>query len=154
MVYDKLSSKPQIFCLITITSDLGDSFLSLDLTLSAELLDVESDEVIIWQTLQWTAGRSLPITFPLSKARAKRPLRIRVGVEPKSRYDEFSKLLDEDSRGVVSAWSAQIDPSASGTEAEKLVERRFAVGNGIRLGIWEETGESIARHLWYFVYPA
>lgn len=149
IVYEKNTSKPQIYCLITITSDLGDSFLPHDLMLSAELLDAESEEVILWKTVKWTGGRSVPITFPVSKTRGTRPMKVRLGVEPKSRCDEFNKLLDEDFRGTVSAWSVQIDPSASGTEAEKLVERRFDVGNGVRVDVWEETGESIARHLWY-----
>jgi len=146
---EKNTSKRQLYCLITITSDLGDSFLHRDLALCAELLDADTDEVIVWNTVQWTGGRSLPITFPLSRSRGARPVRVRVGVEPKSRYDEFSKLQDEEFRGTVSAWSAPVVPSADGNEAVKLVERRFDVGDGVRVNIWEETGESIARHLWY-----
>ncbi|KAF2683444.1 hypothetical protein K458DRAFT_390059 [Lentithecium fluviatile CBS 122367] len=148
IVHEKNTSRPQICCLITITSDLGDSFLPHDLTLSAELLDAETEEVIVWKTAQWTGGRTLPITFPLSKSRGARLLKLRVGVEPKSKCDEFSQLLDEDFRGTVSAWSAQFDPSAESNEAEKLVERRFDMGNEVQVNVWEETGESIARHLW------
>jgi hypothetical protein len=149
MAVEKNTAKPQLYSLITITSDLGDSFLLHDLALSAELLDAETDEIIVWKTVQWSGGRSLPITFPLSKSRGARPVRVRIGVEPKSSCDEFSKLQDEDFRGTVSAWSAPVDPSALGNEAAKLVERRFDVGDGVRVNVWEETGESIARHLWY-----
>jgi hypothetical protein len=148
IICDKNTLKPQLHCLVTITSDLGDSFLPYNLTLSAELLDAESNEVKLWQTVQWTSARSLPIIFPLSRARNTRPLRVYIGVEPKATYDKFGRLLNDEFRATVSAWSAQIDPLASATEAERLVERRFDVGNGVRIGIWEETGESIARHLW------
>jgi hypothetical protein len=146
---EKNTSRLQLYCLITITSDLGDSFLLHDLALSAELLDAETEEIIVWKTAQWTGGRSLPITFPLSKSRRGRPVRVRVGVEPKLTYDNFRRLLDHDCRGTVSAWSAAVVPSASGNGAVKLVERRFKVGEGVHVSLWEETGESIARHLWY-----
>lgn len=149
IVREKNSSKPYLSCLITITSDLGDSFLAHDITLSAELVDAETDEIIVWKSVQWHGGRTLPIALPLSKSRSARPIRVRVGVEPKSPYDEFSRLLDEDVRGTVSVWSAALDPSSPGNEAKKLAERRFRVGNGELMSIWEETGESIARHLWY-----
>jgi hypothetical protein len=146
---EKSTSKLQLYCLITITSDLGDSFLLHDLALSAELLDAETEEVIVWKTVQWTGGRSLPITFPLSKTRRGRPVKVRIGVEPKSRCDNFRRLLDREYRGTVSAWSAAVVPSASGNEAAKLVQRRFKAGEGVQFSLWEETGESIARHLWY-----
>lgn len=146
---DRSTSRAQLSCLVTITSDLGDSFLHHELTLSAELLDASTDEVVVWKTVQWSGGRSLPISFPLSKSWGARPVRVRVGVDPKSTFDQFNKLKDEDFCGTVSAWSAPIDPSTNGNEAEKLVERRFDVGDEVQIRVWEETGESIARHLWY-----
>lgn len=152
IIQDKSSSQAHISCLITITSDLGDSFLPFDLTLSAELIHRRNgvEEVLVWKIVQWTgAMRSLAISLPLSKSRRTWPLRVRIGTEPKSTYDEFSKLLQEDSRGVVSAWSTEIDPSKSVHEAEKLIERRIDVELKTPIIIWEETGESIARHLWY-----
>lgn len=90
--------------------------------------------------------RSLLVKFPLPKARAaSSSLRVRIGVEPKSLHDDFSKLADDGSRGVVSAWSTEFGASV---EAVKLIERRFMLSNGPQVNIWEETGESIARHLW------
>jgi hypothetical protein len=49
----------------------------------------------------------------------------------------------------VNAWSSEFDPSSRASEAEKLVERRFDIFKGPVVSIYEETGESIARHLWY-----
>jgi len=104
----------------------------------------------MWQTVQWSAGmRSLPVNFPLTKSHTTSKLRIRVGVEPKSSPDDYSSLSDEGGCGVVSAWSSDFAASGSAAAAEKLVERRFSLANDSTVSILEETGESIARHLWY-----
>lgn len=150
-----------IHCLITITSDLGDSFLPCPTTLSAELIHASPHDtnnthhVLVWKTIHWTPGmRSLPVTLPLSARPSlhKWPMRVRISVEPKSECDEFASLLQDDSRGVVSAWSAELDPSQGLQQAEKTVERRIRRGDGdgdyASIRILEETGESIARHLW------
>lgn len=146
---EKGTSRRHLYCLITITSDLGDSFLPHDIQLAAELLaGVDSGEhVAVWRTVQWTGGmRSLPITLPLPKSQVPSSLlRLRVGAEPKRTHDEYAALLEQDARGVVSAWSP---PFTADTVAVKLVERRFKLPNGPVISIWEETGESIARHLW------
>lgn len=143
------SAKPHISCLITITSDLGDSFLPYDLELAAELLSLqETEEIAVWRTVHWKAGmRSLPITFPLVKSSKAQRFRVRVGGEAKSAYDEYSKLAAEATCGVVSAWSQEFSLSAA-TPAVKLVDRRFKLSNGYTMSVSEETGESIARHLW------
>jgi hypothetical protein len=150
VVTEKGTLRKQISCLITITSDLGDSFLPYDVQLSAELLSSESTEaVVVWKTIQWSAGmRSLPVTFPLAKNRKSSGFRVKVGVEPKSTHDEYSKLSEEGTCSVVSAWTSPFDPFATNDNAEKLVERRFRLSNGLDVTICEETGESIARHLW------
>ncbi|KAF2034654.1 hypothetical protein EK21DRAFT_97297 [Setomelanomma holmii] len=150
VVTEKGTQRDQIFCLITITSDLGESFLPYDVQLSAELLSSEPREVVlVWRTVQWTAGmRSLPITFPFTKSRASSKYRIRVGVEPRSRHDTFDNFCDEGSCGIVSAWSSHFAPSANALEKQNLVERRFKLGDSQALSMFEETGESIARHLW------
>lgn len=141
------ASKGEVQCLITITSDLGDSFLPYDAQLSAELLSSQApDQVLVWKTIQWTSGRrNVPLVFPLPKSHASSNLRVRVGIEPKATYDEYDKLSD-DQPSIVSAWSADFHTSA---EAVKLVERRFLISPAAPIvSIWEETGESIARHLW------
>ena len=147
IVTDKKSLRCEVQCLITIASDLGDSFLPYDIQLSAELLSSQAPEqVLLWKTVRWTRGmRTLPIAFPLPRRSASSKLRVRVGGEPKATYDEYTELSNEQ-RGVVSAWSAEF---LSSSEAVKLVERRFMMPpDGPVVRIWEETGESIARHLW------
>ncbi|KAF2877818.1 putative methyltransferase-domain-containing protein [Massariosphaeria phaeospora] len=149
VVDGKNSPKASVHSLITITSDLGDSFLPNDLLLSVELISAVTEEVIVWTRVKWTGGmRTLPITLPLSRSRALCPLRVRVGVEPKAKFDEYGTLSSEDSKGVVSAWSGPLDPTRGAEEAVKLVERRFRVADRHTVHMWEETGESIARHIW------
>ncbi|KAF2134340.1 S-adenosyl-L-methionine-dependent methyltransferase [Dothidotthia symphoricarpi CBS 119687] len=146
IVVEKGTSRRQIHCLITITSDLGDSFLPYDVELSAELLSSQNEEqTIVWKTVQWTSGmRSLAITLPLPKS-SPPSLRVKVGTDAKSTHDEYSALSGEHTRGIVSAWSA---PFSLSTPAMKLAERRFTLPSNQKLHIWEETGESIARHIW------
>ena len=49
--------------------------------------------------------------------------------------------------GVVGVRSIGVDVNSSSTSAP-LAERRFGMGKW-EISIWEETGESIARHIWY-----
>jgi hypothetical protein len=151
VVTEKGTSKRQISCLITITSDLGDSFLPYDVEIAAELISSSpSEEILLWRSVQWKAGmRSLPVTFPLTTNRKTSSLRIRVGFEAKSKHDDYNKLSEEGACGVVSAWCLQFTPSVAASYTDKLVERRFELSEGQVLSIFEETGESIARHLWY-----
>jgi hypothetical protein len=170
IVHEKNSSRAHISCLITITSDLGDSFLPYEVTLATELLyieeqDVPKDEmskkisrdekVFLRKSFKWTSRlRTLPISLPLSKSHASWPLRVRIGVDSKSTGDDFGELVQEERwRGVVSAWSGIINATENAMEAEKFVERRFDVGENEPLCVLEETGESIARHLWYVLPP-
>ncbi|KAF1914975.1 putative methyltransferase-domain-containing protein [Ampelomyces quisqualis] len=150
VVTEKGTSKRQISCLITITSDLGDSFLPYDVEMAAEVLSPPpSEEVLLWRNLQWKAGmRSLPVTFPLATNCKTSSLRIRVGYGSKSKHDDYKKLSENGACGVVSAWSPEFTPSLAAGEAEKLVGRRFELSEDHVVNIYEETGESIARHLW------
>ncbi|KAF2474823.1 uncharacterized protein BDR25DRAFT_255297 [Lindgomyces ingoldianus] len=150
IVDGKNPAKAHIFCLISITSDLGDSFLPYDVQLFTELCSEKGDgKFFIQKTVQWTAVmRSLPIRIPLGGSQVVWPAVIRVGIEPSLSSDDFMKLCDKGSRGVVSAWSAPISPSGGTRDAAKLVERRFALSAQNKMFILEETGESIARHLW------
>ncbi|KAH9878490.1 hypothetical protein IAQ61_001762 [Plenodomus lingam] len=146
---DKTTSRPHdVLCLVTITSDLGDSFLAAHAQLSAELLACDSsdnEKLIVWSSVQWTPGmRSLPIRLPLPKSGVSTSLRLKVSTTPKSTCDEFQSLVSHHSNSIVSAWSA---PFTVSVEAPRLAERRFQLAS-TSLNVWEETGNSIARHLW------
>ncbi|KAI3006268.1 hypothetical protein CBS147346_3896 [Aspergillus niger] len=67
---------------------------------------------------------------------------------PQKRSPSPDRLLGNSSLPLVmSAWSAPFGGSPSSV-AEKLVERRFGPQDRLGLRIWEETGNSIARHIW------
>lgn len=174
VVHNKTCPSSHVACLITITSDLGDSFLPHSLTLYGELIqdvryasevglgpghgsDTQSpasdsslscDNVKAWKTFQWKAGmRSLPITLPLSRNYGQDvALVVRIGAEPKADFDDFHRMLLEDSPGVVSVWSAPFNV-ARGAPVARTVERRYRIASRTHR-IYEETGESISRHVW------
>jgi hypothetical protein len=148
---EKGTNKSNVYCLVNITSDLGDSTLPYDATLVAELISPQQgDQVLSSRCVKWTADmRTLAITLPLKPQQKNMPLRVRVGVTPKATFDTFSSLSAPESSGIVSAWSAEF---TSQKEAVKLAERRFQIANQT-IKVWEETGESIARHLWYAATP-
>lgn len=155
---EKGTKRNHVSCLITITSDLGDSTLPYDADLVAELISPERDlrgdeeKILIERSIKWTAGlRTLAVTLPLKTQHTSTPLRVRIGTKPKAQHDTFTELSQPESHGIVSAWSAPF-PSPAGSEPLKLVERRFKTGH-CTLRVWEETGESIARHLWYAARP-
>jgi hypothetical protein len=151
----------KLSCLITITSDLGDSFLPYDLPLTAELCSFESGphgkRVVFAQAeVDWTAGmRDLAIALPLDKTNVTWPARVRIGIRGAPAIDEYEALCAGGTCGVLSAWSAHLDASEGINEAARFVQRQIrpvASGDhGYVIRMWEETGESIACHLWYIL---
>src|SRR5690242_14583302 len=147
---EKGSQRSQVYCLVSITSDLGDSTLPYDADLVAELISAERDlqghGILVARSIRWTAGlRTLAVTLPLKSLHTSASLRVRIGTKPKASHDTLEELSQVDSQGIVSAWSAPFS-SDGGKEAVKLVERRFSIAHRT-IRVWEETGESIARHL-------
>lgn len=149
------SSKSRISCLITITSDLGESFFPYDLNLCVELWSRDREEeakVLCHATCHWKAGmRTVPISVEIPRASFSRPdtwpLKLHISVESRTSSDQWTHLFHENlARGVISAWSADIHPDIGNGKVSRMVERRIEYGK--TLHIWEETGESIARHLW------
>lgn len=125
--------------LVTVTSDLGEDFLAADVALTAAVRSPEyNGDIFLRKSLKWTAGmRALPVTFDLRHCDLDWPVVLHVG--PKS-----SQISDR----LISAWSSPLDFPAGILEAEKKVERRFTPLSNRTLSIWEETGDSIARHIW------
>ena len=143
-----------IKALITIASDLGDSFCDENLQLSASLRSADDHgELYLRRSLKWTAGsRTLPITFNIKDSDIDWPVRVHVATRNSGVTDRYEQHHHGgDSPSVISAWSDVLDPNVAVIEASKTVERRFTPLNNRTLSIWEETGESIARHIWYAI---
>ena len=143
--------KSLVKCLITITTDLGEIFYPRDLPLAAILLAHDPDgDIFLRKNLSWTRGmRSLPVNFDITNSEVDWPLRIHVGPKGSPYSDHFDSQHPGAPPAVISAWSDDIDRAGPTSDAARAVERRFTPFSGRILSIWEETGESIARHLWY-----
>lgn len=137
---------------ITVTTDLGESFLWEDVALIVEAVSGH-DKVIgkggefLWKGLD--GMRSLEVSVLLSKPRSKGEA-IKMLVRPKEQKyasENFEALLDQKEGGIVTVRSTPISTSPS-TTTVGMAERVFTTGNK-SIHIWEETGESIARHIWY-----
>lgn len=145
-----------ISALITITSDLGDSFCDEDLQLAASLRSADDEgELYLRRSLKWKAGsRSLPIAFNTKGSDIDWPVRVHVALRNAGITDQFEKHHHGGDLPIaISAWSDVLDATEGVNEATRTVERRFMPLNNRTLKVWEETGESIARHIWYAVVP-
>lgn len=160
---------------ITITTDLGESFLALDIGIVADIRNQNNTSIYTTKTqycFTWrgsTAARALEIVLPRPTHVRKdqilqmvvRPEDERYGCESFASVLEDANLVesgDEENEWgekgrVVAVRSMPIDLSGKSTLHMDMAERVFYCG-GDEIGkdavhIWEETGESIARHIWY-----
>ncbi|KAI1099017.1 putative methyltransferase-domain-containing protein [Jackrogersella minutella] len=157
--------RPIISLLITITTDLGDSFLSpsdhIDLTVSAD--DPAGQSVILWiaQPFRWVAGmRVLDIKVPVTPHLKKDDVTCTIRIQPAAQSLGLIKSSD------VLPWSlAGGSPESRGLIMPATVEmangvcspvslRTFQLDTGsqpsdrLSLHLEEDIGESIARHIW------
>lgn len=147
----------KLSALITITSDLGESFLASDAALHVTL-EIASGApakagVYAQKDALWKAGmRSLVVELGV-------PARARAGQEPAQLHVRSKQPTPQPGAAglaggfgcvVVPAWSAPLDlrNNVQVARAERLVQRRLPVSGRAPLRVWEEAGESIARHLW------
>ncbi|KAK2779013.1 hypothetical protein FQN53_001562 [Emmonsiellopsis sp. PD_33] len=159
------SSKPPastVESLITITTDLGDSFLAEDANLLASLTltnTTTNQTTTLNSPFPWRAGiRELKITMGPYRNIPVAAYCVRLCVRDAATTDGdglMDRLGPSGAPGIVAAWSGEFGAGrdAGGrvkvqVQAEKLVERRFEMGVGPELSSWEETGNSIARHIW------
>ncbi|CAG8220684.1 unnamed protein product [Penicillium nalgiovense] len=131
--------------LICITTDLGDSFLAEDVDLM--VIAENSSRVTFQKSTKWNASnRELAITLgPLPSNLAQQSIVLTVQVPHPSGHliSQYPPIPL-----VVAATSAPFGPRS--TPAEKLVQRRIQYSGcePFPMKIWEETGNSIARHIW------
>ncbi|PKY02103.1 UPF0665 family protein c [Aspergillus campestris IBT 28561] len=141
-----------VSALICITTDLGDAFLAEDVDLLISLNASNADQVLYQERVKWTASkREVPIAlgpFPPHLSKHTLVLSVTAPTDPRKPRAPSADTLPPSQQHaaplVIPGWSAPFGGSESPV-AEKLVERRFGP-QGLR--IWEETGNSIARHIW------
>ncbi|KAE8383011.1 putative methyltransferase-domain-containing protein [Aspergillus bertholletiae] len=141
-----------ISALICITTDLGDAFLAQDVDLVVSLSLKDSEKVLHQEPLSWKAGkRELAILLgPFHPQLSQHTIVLSVAAADHRKHHPPSPDNLVGKPGiplVISGWSAPFGGPES-LAAEKLVERRFGPKGHLDLRIWEETGNSIARHIW------
>lgn len=172
-----------LYTKITITTDLGESFLCFDLPILVILLDHAGNHAQV-HPYQWTAGKreleisfSLPLAAILSGQRPRWPCRLLV--RPRDSDYQLGVLGDlllpssqEHPAGVImpvlsEQFSGEFSPNDQFVHpadiwpvwenqrssilqiyTPKRVARQICMAGGDEFYIWEETGESIARHIW------
>lgn len=129
---------------ITITTDLGDISLWSNVDLIARLVDVDNAGKVVETTkCAWQGGkRTVNVFFTYGKGQPNHNLRVHVTTEDTANCWASFKLPE-----ILDVWSAPFQRNAIGRSAS-LVERKFRLAAGETLRIWEETGNSIARHIW------
>lgn len=135
-----------ISALICITTDLGDDFLAEDVDLIVSWAQFPSGKTLYRGPLKWEAGaRQVPVMLgPFSVSNATHQTAI---LTIQSKAVEKDILGVQSTPLVISGCSAPFGPQAE--PADKLILRNLYLPNQEQLlKIWEETGNSIARHIW------
>lgn len=139
---------------VTITTDLGETYYPRDVALAATLRSSDPDgDVYLRRSFEWTDGmRALPLSFDITRTEIEWPARFHVGLKSGIGYltdhlESFNEYGDTPS--IISAWSDDINATHGNLASSRQVERQFMPLTRRPLHIFEDAGESIARHLWY-----
>lgn len=130
-----------------VTTDLGDAFLSQELTLIARIVDAAGNgEILASAEFSWKIGaRAVKINVPCGPK-----IHGRLACLQLTTRDTIAACMSCEIPAVVDIWSTpfHIKPRI---KSEPLVERRLPLSGKSTAKIWEETGDSIARHIWFVV---
>ncbi|TKA27716.1 hypothetical protein B0A50_04817 [Salinomyces thailandicus] len=137
------NSTVSLKAVITITTDLGETFHPKPLDLVATLRSPDEDgEIYLRRRLQWpgNGARSVPIQLDISRQDIEWPACLHVALQgPK-----IQGFLPP----VVDVWSGSMNPVKGEFSSGWRVERRFTSLAERTLSLLEDSGDSIARHLW------
>lgn len=101
----------------------------------------ENGNIIARKTFQWLAGmRALKIDIDVNSQGDNVVLQV-------SSRNPADNLLKDSDDAILSVWSPPFVLNKN-FQIDGLVERRLGIGHERVLSIWEEPGESIARHIW------
>ncbi|RMZ92663.1 hypothetical protein DV736_g125, partial [Chaetothyriales sp. CBS 134916] len=130
---------------LAATTDLGDHFYPGDLTLRARVVD-GLHHCKVFQSQDFVCpsySRALKISLVLPGKYVSRDGCVHVAVNK----SDTTTIDDGRFPKVLDVWSAQFVLTDK-QRAEPMVERRLTMSNGSALRVLEETGDSIARHIW------
>lgn len=142
--------KGSVRALLTVTTDLGDDFYPGDLILYAIAVAAErkSDWQSAWQIVKWKSGmRTVWIEIKGIGSSPPELLRLNVNTRQTVLADiaQVDRLPD-----ILSARSESFGRGAGWekVQADDRIERRFKTEAGQERVVYEEIGESVARHIW------
>jgi hypothetical protein len=157
-------SKPVAKAKITITTDLGESFLWENVDIIVELVrnkgHVVGEGKGSGKGYTWKGRdgmRSLEVEYLLPGTKHQTAVGdLQLVVRPKDggcsaiAFETVLQVKEEGCIMPVRSWDIDADPQNRRADpATPRAERVFIMGSRSSVHIWEETGESIARHIWY-----
>ena len=132
---------------VTVTTDLGETFYPNNAELVATLRNQEQDgDIYLRRKVVWKGGdRSVGISFHLSHQDVEWPACLHVSVKSgaNGKYTTHGFLPP-----IVDVWSGALNPTKGQMESGRRVERRFTSVAERTVSLLEDAGDSIARHLW------
>ena len=139
------SKTVDVSAVIAVTTDLGDALYSQDLDLNIAVVEANRPHgVLHTETAKWQAhSRALKLTISCPGKYRSRPVRLHVTTD-----ETLSTLKSLDVPRILDVWSVTF-PLSEKQRTEPIVERRLFLPNKSHVRMWEETGDSIARHVWY-----
>lgn len=144
-----LKATATINALITITSDLGDEFYPDETSITSYVYgDSHGEEKPLHRQIHtWKAGgRALPLQHRFKLHDARMRMRLLVTTQDGEKPETYLKVTPDKLPMIIPAWSGSF--GLDNQVASKVVERRLQLPDGQLLRIQEESGESIARHIW------
>jgi hypothetical protein len=135
--------------LITITTDLGESFLMNDCALYVWVEYPENERLSPSSKTdyRWSTGiRQLAVQCSVHHPDASM---IRISVTSAEDLATEYRLTEQNTSLSRVVAARAVLPMESGPFLESYTERQLSLPGGSVLSIYEETGESIARHVWF-----
>jgi len=149
---------------ITVTTDLGESFLAADVGILVDVVAEDGESLLgpgkeyVWKGRD--GMRSLEVSLSMQKVRKVPAVKMVVAAKGERHVNSFEGVLGIDDKmgtvenqgRIVTVRSMEIDVQSGQPTATGMAERVFSSSirnGGTEIHIWEETGESIARHIWY-----
>ncbi|KAK5064223.1 hypothetical protein LTR84_000056 [Exophiala bonariae] len=134
-----------VSAVIAVTTDLGDALYPADVSLHVEVVEANyPHDTLCATSLEWKAtSRALKFTVQCPSKYLSRPALLHVTT--KETTDTLKALHIPQ---ILDVWSVEFSLSDK-QRTEPVVERRLWLGNKSCVRMTEETGDSIARHIWF-----
>lgn len=134
--------------MLTLTNDLGDDYFfgnaDLQVAIQSHSKDHAKQDIIKQALLKWTPGmRACKCSVKFSTSAKVKSIQVKVDVTKSENH------LDPDVTSYfVPLFSVAVDLKGSYCTSEKLAIRKMLLSDNSTVEVTEETGESIARHVW------